>query len=125
MSKIEKKYWVWDEKFNESPYSLDMNVDSLIKAGDFVKFNKDNYYCLNKSNKYLFEVSNGKIKSILFKEGYDLIKSKLLWDLESDIFIIELNKRIPLCKHSSNFKGDVLKIVFRDFFVSFIQLKRM
>ena len=121
MSKITKKYWRWDERFNYTPYKLGADIDSLTRKGLIhpSKNEKDAFVGLREKNPQHIEAHSRKISLVYFSfpsgSAFPKIKEGL-WEMEEREFITTLNELLGTPCEPTH--GDYLFVVFRDFFVT-------
>ncbi|MHA7877916.1 MAG: hypothetical protein ACX93T_03285 [Bacteroidota bacterium] len=116
-----KKYWEWDERFNDTPYKLGSEIQDWLQK-DLVypdKNKKDRFLGCKKGAPECIEVNNGKVILVLFSFASNSTFPEIkqgLWDMEEPAFIATLNNILGLpCTPQS---GDYLFVVFRGGFVT-------
>ncbi len=123
MSSIIKKYWKWDEKFNDTPYQLGADISYLLQRG-LVHPDKDEKnsfigYGQGAPRRVEIEISTGKVSLVYFSFPSNSIFPEIeqgLWDMEEPKFTETLNGFLGSPCEPTH--GDYLFVVFRDFFVT-------
>ncbi len=120
-----KRYWIWDEKFNQSGFKLGLPVEPYIEQGILFKKNEnDSYYSGKEGIPWkVFISQEGNIESIYFRERLPDFGKEHNWDLDFDDLEKNLNE-IMKPTSEENSQNDVLSIVFRDFFVAVVRISR-
>ena len=127
MTRSVKRYWKWDEKFNDTPYKLGSDINDLLQKG-LVSPSIDspsNFLGSPEGAPKYVEVVDGKVNFILFssfkKSTFPSI-AKGLWDIKEQDLIATLNKFLK--KTTVLRSGDKLLMVFREGVVIIATLSR-
>lgn len=127
MTQIVKRYWKWDERFNDTPYKLGSEISCLLRKG-LVHPDKDvedGFLGLGEGTARHIKVSTGKISLVTFSSPRGSIFPTIqegLWDMEEPKFTETLNRILgPPCEPTD---GDYLFVVFRGGFVTWAAILR-
>lgn len=122
--KREIYYWKWNEKYNHSIFKLGDDF-STIESNRLLlqdKYNPKKYHVLKGLPDYII-INSNKISEIFFERNFLKFNEKDIWELAIEDFKTEMSKYLEPC--GSNYKGDILRVLFRDIFTGFAEIKRM
>lgn len=127
MTQIVKRYWRWDERFNDTPYRLGGDIGCLLRKG-LVKPDKDeedSFLGLGEGAPWRVKTSAGEVIGVSYSFGDNCIFPNIqegLWDMEEPKFTETLNEILgPPCEPTC---GDYLFVVFRGGFVTMAAIFR-
>ena len=129
MTQIIKRYWKWDEEYNDTPYKLGLDIDYLLQRG-LVHPNEDEeggFIGFGQGAPRRIEVqeNSGEVMWVTFSSPNGSIFPKIkegLWDMEEPKFTETLNSILgPPCEPTY---GDYLFVVFRGGFVTMAAIFR-
>lgn len=114
---IKKKYWKWDEKFNDTKFKLGDDIQSLINDGIVFPYLEDStmFYGENEIP-WKIRTENGMIKSIFYRESFFFFYKEDIWDKDYDKFESVIDE--VLTPADKNDKGDLFHVVFRGGFIA-------
>jgi hypothetical protein len=121
MSSIIRKYWKWDERLNDTPYKLGLEINYLLQKGLVYpdKNEEGGFMGIGEGTPRHIRISYGKVDLVYFSFPSNSIFPKInegLWEMEEPKFTETLNSVLgPPCEPTH---GDYLFVVFRDFFVT-------
>lgn len=128
MTQILKKYWEWDEKYNNTPYKLGLDIHYLLQKGLVLpddEKEENRFLGLGEGAARHIEVCAGKISLVTFSSPNGSIFPTIqegLWDMEEPKFTETLNRILgPPCEPTH---GDYLFVVFRGGFVTMAVILR-
>lgn len=122
MSKINIEYWKWNPNFSDSKYYLGQSLKEVESNFETVKLDNSDDDWLKSVNVNLeLRIREGVVDFIITDEAYFNLP-QTIWNLELHSFEKEMNKVLERASEDS--KGDLVRIVFRDNFVTQIGIIR-
>ncbi len=126
MSRIQKRYWKWDNLLSPKLFNLNLSLDELLDKGLIThdqNLKEPQLYSFVENPFWKVEFIEGRISCIsLRREYFPINGSNEIWDLNYDEFCNVLD---DFLEPSEGLKsGDYLYVVFRGGFVSNVLLIR-
>lgn len=120
---IEKRWWVWDAKFNPKEFWLGRSIDELAQMGIAMQKPDDPSVFLGINGvPWLIRVDNGLIMSISYTFPFFSLLESDIWDLHASQFIRKLNALMKPVSSPEN--GDYLYVAFSDGFAKVAVIMR-
>lgn len=127
MTQIVKRYWPWNEQFNDTPYKLGSEIQGWLQKGIVCpdKSQRNVFMsCVQGGSQYI-RVYSGKVVFVAFSSVENCIFPTIkegLWEMEEPKFTKTLNRILgPPCEPTH---GDYLFVVFRGDFVTMAVILR-
>lgn len=119
-----KKYWKWDEKYNNTNIKLGDSIQSLLDKKEIEHIDNQTFeYVGKKDFPWKIKAVDGKVDSIFFRDIFFHLIDESIWEMNYIEFEKNMNKILmPVSSNVSN--EDVLYVVFRDHFVAIAGLIR-
>jgi len=126
MTRIIKRYWVWEEKFNSTKFKLGQDIERLVLENKVVPNDKDSseFFGINDYPWKIRVNDNGKIESVFFRENFFDFLNNEIWDFEFESFVKKVDEILKPETLSDDNSTDRLYVVFRGGFVSIAGIER-
>jgi len=127
MTRIIKKYWIWNEKYNTTEFKLGDNIQKFISEGKVIP-NTENpleFFGLNNYPWVIKVDEAGLINSIFFRETFVNLMENEIWDFEYEKFTKYMDNILEPKIEDDNNSKDFLYVVFRGGFVTIAEIKRV
>ncbi len=121
MSKLASKFWAWDESFDNQDFKLGDSIVPKLKRGLVSPNEKsENEYLGIDDFPWMIKTKEKKITSIHYIGTFFYLIREDLWELEFNEFTKVVDK--VLTPVDQNYKGKMLYVLFRDYYVSTVGL---
>ena len=123
--RITKKYWLWDEKFNQTSFKLGNDIQELEKRNLVCKSTEceaEEYDGIN-GNPWKIRTINRHIRSITYRKTFFPFISENIWDMDYTHFELTVNKYLTLIEQPIA-GHDIFYVVFRGSFIAIAMITR-
>lgn len=121
--RIIKKYWLWDESYNTTDFKLGLDIEPFVKQ-ELISSDPEESNCYLGKDGFPWKITsiNGRVKGVAFSRSFFPLFDKRLWDMEANEFETVVNHYLTPADGSET--GDLLYVVFREFFVAIAMIYR-
>ncbi len=120
MSVLNRFYWKWSEKYNNSEINLRDSISRLVEDDILEKTDDENkYIVLIDSDIFIVLGNNDKVIALILSRDVKkfITDSNKLWHLDQDNFIKKVDCLME--RTDESYSGDKLTVVFRDRYMTF------
>jgi hypothetical protein len=124
MGRIDKRYWKWDERLNDSCFYLGADITTLLNNGIVLPSEEpDTFVTAKKKGISKIKSYEGKISYISYEKPFILIEEGL-WDNRMEFVEEKIGIILTPLNSPEKDGNDYLFVAFRDFCVAVVVLFR-